>query len=158
MALGHDSKGPTMISASKRHLAAFTLVAAALGGGGIGAGIYAAVAGGNSRPASAVAQAATPVAKTSALSVSQIYANDAKSVVEITVTTSSSDQTLTLGGSSSQQAQRSGFVYDTNGHIVTNQHVIDGADSITVTLTDGSTYKATVVGSDSSTDVAVLKV
>ena len=47
---------------------------------------------------------------------------------------------------------------DTAGHIVTNEHVIQGASSVTVTFDDQSTYKATIVGSDESTDLAVLKV
>jgi len=49
-------------------------------------------------------------------------------------------------------------VIDTAGHIVTNEHVVQGASSVTVTFDDQSTYKATVVGKDDSTDLAVLKV
>ena len=56
------------------------------------------------------------------------------------------------------QAQGSGFVYDEQGHIITNQHVVDGAESVSVRFSDGSTHDATVVGSDPSTDLAVLKV
>ena len=52
----------------------------------------------------------------------------------------------------------SGWVYDRAGHIITNNHVIADADDITVRFFDGSERKATVVGSDPSTDVAVLKV
>ncbi len=52
----------------------------------------------------------------------------------------------------------SGFVYTTNGYVITNQHVIEGAAKITVTLHDGKEYDAVVVGSDIMTDVAVLKI
>jgi S1-C subfamily serine protease len=52
----------------------------------------------------------------------------------------------------------SGFVYDTMGHIVTNHHVIDGADTIQVTFLDGNIASATVVGMDIYSDLAVIKV
>jgi serine protease Do len=52
----------------------------------------------------------------------------------------------------------SGFVYDGQGHILTNNHVVDNADSIEVTFYDGTVAKATVVGKDKASDVAVIKV
>ena len=52
----------------------------------------------------------------------------------------------------------SGFVIDTAGYIVTNNHVIDGADKISVTLQDNTTLKATLVGKDDKADLALLKV
>jgi S1-C subfamily serine protease len=52
----------------------------------------------------------------------------------------------------------SGFVYDTAGHIVTNYHVVQQADSVSVALSEGTSYTATVVGQDPSTDLAVLKI
>jgi serine protease Do len=52
----------------------------------------------------------------------------------------------------------SGFIVSPDGFIVTNHHVIDGADEITVKLTDKRDYKAKVVGSDSRTDTALLKI
>jgi serine protease Do len=57
-----------------------------------------------------------------------------------------------------QHALGSGFIVDPAGYIVTNNHVVDGAAKITVTLTDGSTYPATVKGRDAKTDVALLKI
>src|ERR671930_1873358 len=96
-----------------------------------------------------------PTANTSALSVGDIYRRSYKSVVEITVTTS--DQ-RTPFGAQREEAQGSGFVYDDEGHIVTDQHVVDGATSISVRFWNGETYKAEVVGTDASTDLAVLKV
>ncbi len=52
----------------------------------------------------------------------------------------------------------SGFIVGTDGYIVTNHHVIDGADEVTVKLTDKREFKAKVVGSDSRTDTALLKI
>lgn len=52
----------------------------------------------------------------------------------------------------------SGFIIDTKGDIVTNNHVIDGADTIKVTLADGKTYPAKLVGTDPQTDIAVLHI
>jgi serine protease Do len=75
-----------------------------------------------------------------------IYQNVSPSVVLIDVTTA---QGGGLG---------SGFVWDTQGHIVTNNHVVDGANSITVVFSDQSTATATVVGTDPASDLAVIKV
>jgi serine protease Do len=52
----------------------------------------------------------------------------------------------------------SGVIYDDQGHILTNNHVVAGAQQLTVALPDGSTYPATLVGADPYTDLAVLKV
>jgi S1-C subfamily serine protease len=57
-----------------------------------------------------------------------------------------------------QEGTGSGFVYDTQGHIVTNYHVIEGAEELYVTLADETTAPAQVVGSDPSNDLAVIKV
>ena len=54
--------------------------------------------------------------------------------------------------------QGSGFVYDANGHIITNNHVVNGADKITVFFPDGTEASATVVGTDPASDIAVIKV
>ena len=56
------------------------------------------------------------------------------------------------------QSLGSGFIIDSSGLIVTNNHVIDGADQITVTLQDNTTLKATVVGRDETGDIALLRV
>ena len=52
----------------------------------------------------------------------------------------------------------SGFIYDADGHIITNAHVIDGADEINVTLSDGRSFPATVIGADAKLDLALLKI
>ncbi len=57
-----------------------------------------------------------------------------------------------------QQSSGSGFFITADGYIVTNNHVVEGADEITVTLKDGRELKATIVGRDENTDLAVIKV
>jgi serine protease Do len=57
-----------------------------------------------------------------------------------------------------QQGVGSGFVIDTQGHIVTNNHVVDGADQIQVTFWDDTSVPATLVGRDPDSDLAVIKV
>ena len=59
-----------------------------------------------------------------------------------------------FGGS----AVGSGFVYDDQGHIITNNHVIKNAEKVTVTFTDGFSYNAEVIGADGSADLAIIKV
>lgn len=56
------------------------------------------------------------------------------------------------------QGAGSGFIIDPEGHIVTNHHVIDGANEVTVTLNDGTKFKAQVLGRDDKSDLALLKV
>jgi serine protease Do len=57
-----------------------------------------------------------------------------------------------------QSALGSGFVWDTSGHIITNNHVVSGADKIEVTFSDGTIRPASLVGADPDTDLAVIKV
>jgi len=57
-----------------------------------------------------------------------------------------------------QEGLGSGFVWDKQGHIVTNNHVIEGADEVTVTFADGSSVEGKVVGADPDSDLAVVKV
>ncbi|MBP8253137.1 MAG: trypsin-like peptidase domain-containing protein [Herpetosiphon sp.] len=57
-----------------------------------------------------------------------------------------------------EQAQGSGFLVDTDGHIVTNRHVIEGAKSLYVTFSDGKQVRATLVGANEDNDIAVIKV
>src|SRR5438093_3173274 len=136
-------------------LIASLLVAACLGAGG-GAAVYAASSGGDTKTLvrQVTVENSQPASQSTALSVNEIYRRAHRGVVDITVSTGSSP----FGGSGSGQAEGSGFVYDSRGDIVTNQHVVDGAQSITVKFWNGKTYKATVVGTDSSTDLAVIRV
>ncbi|MGH3070838.1 MAG: S1C family serine protease [Gaiellaceae bacterium] len=130
--------------------------AALIGAGGVAA---VAVALDDDAPAAATSQVtvqeATPAADSDGKSVSEIYEESSKSVVEITVAATAADP---FGGSGTQQAQGSGFVYDDEGHVITNQHVVDGAETVSVKFWNGRSYDATVVGSDPSTDLAVLDV
>lgn len=57
-----------------------------------------------------------------------------------------------------QRGSGSGFVWDTEGHIITNNHVIDGAEIIRVIFSDGTSLLAELVGADASSDLAVLKI
>ena len=129
------------------------LAAAALLGAGAGAGGVIAIAGSgsSSSPTTASASPAAierPAAATTAeaKTVNEIYRSAAPGVVDITV--------ATRGGT----AEGSGFVIDSSGHLVTNQHVVDGAHSIKVTFSDGSSTSAQLVGTDPSSDLAVIKV
>jgi putative serine protease PepD len=133
-----------------------TLAAAAAVGAG-GATLYAGLAPADTRTVvrEVTVSSAEPAANTTNLSVSDIYERTYQGVVEITVSSQSSP---TPFGEQAQQAQGSGFVYDTEGHIITNQHVVGGATSISVRLWDGKSYDAELVGSDASTDLAVIKV
>ena len=99
-------------------------------------------------------QTSEPAADSSALTPGQIYRQAYKGVVEITVSTP--QQTPT--GNQEAQAQGSGFVIDSDGHIVTNDHVVENADSVSVRFWNGDTYNASVVGTDPSTDLGVIKV
>ena len=99
-------------------------------------------------------QDSQPTADSNGLSVGQIYRDVYRGVVEITVSTNQATPT----GNQEAQAQGSGFVIDSDGHIVTNEHVVDKATSVSVKFWNGSSYKASVVGTDPSTDLAVIKV
>ncbi len=57
-----------------------------------------------------------------------------------------------------QEGSGSGFIYDTEGHVVTNYHVVENAEELSVTLANGETYSAEIVGVDPSNDLAVLRI
>jgi putative serine protease PepD len=125
---------------------ATAVASAALVGAGAATAVAVAVGDGSSTVVREVTVTAGQPAASSTSTVGSVYRTSAQSVVEITV------------NSGAQQAQGSGFVYDEQGHIVTNQHVVAGAQSLSVMFSNGKSYEATVVGTDSSTDLAVLKV
>jgi putative serine protease PepD len=132
-------------------------IAAALAlGGGAGAAIYAASSssGGTQSTVVASVPAQSAATRSTTTTLTQLYKNVAPGVVDITVTSSSGSGVTGSGA----QAEGSGFVIDTSGDIVTNQHVVAGATSIKVRFQDGTVAKATLVGTDPSSDIAVIKV
>ena len=95
------------------------------------------------------------------LSDAEIYRRDAPGVVQITATTTSTTQDpmgFFAPQTTTSQALGSGFVVDKAGHIVTNFHVIQGAQKVQVSFTGQDQIKATVVGKDATSDLAVLKI
>ena len=85
----------------------------------------------------------------------EVYAATANSVVSINCSASS---TNIFGQNVESASSGSGFVITADGYIVTNQHVVSGASSISVTLYNGESYPATLIGGDSDYDVAVVKI
>ncbi len=88
------------------------------------------------------------------LSLEEVYASWVNSTVGI----STEIVTTNWFGQSVNAAAGSGFVISSDGYIVTNYHVIEGAHSIKVTFYDGTEYTATLVGGEPNNDVAVLKI
>jgi serine protease Do len=80
--------------------------------------------------------------------LSELFKNVEKSVVQV----SSDDETTELLGS----RLGSGFIYDTNGHVITNNHVTAGGKDLHITFSDGTIYTGKVVGSDPHSDLALL--
>jgi S1-C subfamily serine protease len=104
----------------------------------------------------------TPQASQGSLGDAEIYRRDSPGVVEITATsvrTTPGDPYGFFGPqTTTSQALGSGFVLDKAGHIVTNYHVIAGAQKVQVSFTGQDEIKANVIGKDASTDLAVLKI
>ena len=92
----------------------------------------------------------TPLPVTKDLSLIQIFERTEEGVVQVNV-----HRTSDVIGAN---GIGSGFVFDKNGHIITNEHVVQNSDIITVTFLDGRSYNAEVVGVDAATDIAVIKV
>jgi S1-C subfamily serine protease len=90
----------------------------------------------------------TPAVTDGSSSVREVYTRDGRGVVSVDVAATSD----------AGPAGGSGFVVDEAGHIVTNQHVVEGAEEISVRFADGMRREAEVVGQDPSTDVALIHV
>ena len=86
----------------------------------------------------------------------EVYASTVNSVVSINTTSTSG--TNIFGQAVETASAGSGFIISQDGYIVTNYHVVKGATSVKVTLYNGDTYDATVIGGDSDYDVAVIKI
>jgi len=84
------------------------------------------------------------------LTLVELFEKSEESVVKIKVER--------IGSATDTGGLGSGFVYDNLGHIITNAHVVDGANKTTVTFLDGSQYSAEIIGEDRFTDIAVIKV
>jgi len=96
-----------------------------------------------------------------ALTINEIFRNDAPGVVQVTSTqVVRTDDPFNFGlpQTQTQKALGSGFVMDKAGHIVTNYHVVAGARSVEVSFSNSDNMKASVIGSDPSTDLAVLQI
>jgi putative serine protease PepD len=96
--------------------------------------------------------------------INQIYRAASPGVVDITVTTTANSGGFGFfgggggGGQQQEQGEGSGVVYDSKGDILTDEHVVANASSVTVTFQDGRKAGAKVLGTDPSTDVAVIRV
>ncbi len=115
----------------------------------------------NIASAAPVAQASpAPVASTANFqdAIRQVAEKVKPAVVQVT---SEQANPLSQFGSSSQQVPvgvGSGIIYDNQGHILTNAHVVDGAQSLLVSLPDGRSFNAKLIGSDTQTDLAVIQI
>jgi putative serine protease PepD len=130
-------------------VAASLLLAAGVGGA-VGAGV--ALELDDDSAAETSTPTSQPVAQT-ASALSAVYQRVKDGVVEVTVSTGAQFGRDIPGG-----ATGSGFVIDKEGHIITNQHVVEGASTVQVRFSDGTEVDAEVVGTDPSTDIAVLDV
>jgi S1-C subfamily serine protease len=155
-----------MKSRSRGIAVALSVLLAGVAGAGIALGLASAF-GGLSTTTIVNRNVATPTslqtsATTSgqALSASAIYKRTASGVVQITTKSIVMEQTNPFfpAQSQTQEALGSGFVIDKQGDIVTNYHVVEGANSIEVLFSNHVTTKATIVGTDKKSDLAVLKV
>ena len=91
----------------------------------------------------------------------RIYQNLENSIVQITSTVTETRSNIIINGNPLQQQSSrlgSGFVYDNEGHIITNNHVVSGVTNVEITLSNGDAFNAKVVGTDKFNDIAVLQI
>ena len=127
---------------------------------GFGGGMLASSLGGNNKSVmyQSVERTSTNSNETSnsgAMTTQQIAESAGNSVVEIKTETVTKDSRLQQAVS---EGAGSGVIVTNDGYVVTNNHVIDGASKITVTLKSGQSYEAKLVGTDATSDVALLKI
>ena len=110
------------------------------------------------QPSHSAVPSALPTSLTSShgLTINQIFRQDGPGVVDIVVTANTSGGFF--GGTQQTQGEGAGVVYNKNGDILTDEHVVNGATSVSVTFEDGYKVPATVVGTDPSSDVGVIHV
>ena len=106
-----------------------------------------------------VASESATFGPTTGMSINRIYRQDNAGVVDIIVTSTSQNPGFGFfGGSSTSVAEGAGVVYNAQGDILTDQHVVANANSVKVNFWNGKSYSAKVLGTDPSTDVGVIKV
>jgi putative serine protease PepD len=133
------------------------IAAALLLGAGVGGAVGAAVAlESDSEPAAQPAAANLPVSQTTS-STAALYKRFKDAVVEVHASRGGGGGESPFEGQQGE-ATGSGFVIDEEGHIVTNQHVVADAESVEVEFSDGTEVVAEIVGTDPSSDIAVLDV
>ena len=101
------------------------------------------------------------ISSSEALTLPKIFNKTENSVVQITSSSPTSNSLMIRNGEQIPQnnvALASGFVYDQDGHIITNYHVISDPNSVEVTFVDGDSYSAKVIGKDPYSDIAVLQI
>jgi S1-C subfamily serine protease len=156
---------PGRVASAAKPVAAL-VAASLLGGGAALGGAWALGAFDNPAPVQEVAapiptDVASPATGPTAIDVAEIYKRSAPGVVQIVSTSRGAAGTDIFGNpvpGDTQRALGSGFVIDKEGHVVTNYHVVQRATSIEVSFSNQETVSAKVVGTDPSTDLAVLKV
>jgi serine protease Do len=105
--------------------------------------------------------AQTNVTQNPTKTFTDIFKQTQNSTIQIKSTMPDNKEVIIVNGNpigKNNVALGSGFVYDNQGHIVTNNHVVSGANKIEVTFVDGNTYSAKVIGGDPYTDLAVLEI
>jgi S1-C subfamily serine protease len=115
------------------------------------------------QPASAASAQSEPtsIKTTGGMTINQIYKSASPGVVDILVTSQSQNPGFGFfggNGSQTQKGEGAGVVYNSNGYILTDEHVVAGATAVTVRFQNGKQVPAKVIGSDPSTDVGVIKV
>lgn len=136
---------------------ALVLVAAVSFGGGFAGYLVASKNGGQTVMYQAASGGSATSTSSTGGSLSDVASAVTPSVVVVTTEQIVTDNYF-WGGQQVLSGAGSGVILTTDGYIVTNYHVVEGAQQITVTLHDDSTYTATVVGSDQQSDIALLKI
>ena len=173
---------PEKKSGGGKRIIAIAIVCALLGGVGGGAAVGMALRGGNATEATTVEDDEATVQNNEAESsdAEEVNGNINSTVIDVktnsqttnmtpqdvyeqyvnaVVAISNEGTTTNVFGQVSETASSgSGFIISEDGYIVTNNHVVEGAQKLTVTMTNGEEYDATVIGADEENDVALIKI
>lgn len=115
----------------------------------------------DNRTTTSAATPAPAVLDIESAALNQVYKKASNSVVQITSSVKTVVPNIIINGNPlERQSTRlgSGFVYDVEGRIITNSHVVDGSETVDVSFVDGNIYSAKVVGTDTFSDIAVLQI